>query len=64
MARAEPKDLDAAFAQVAAMEAEDERDALLRRLRREGAQVQARAPDQAAVAAVDRYLDLKQRGAL
>lgn len=64
LARADPTDEAAMFARVAAMEAEDERDTLLRRLRRQGAQVHARRPDEAASVIVDRYLDVKQRGAL
>ena len=59
-----PKDTQALFTAVAAAEILDERAALIRRLHAEGAHVVDQRPEDITAAVVDRYLELKQRGAL
>lgn len=64
LAEQAPRDSEALFERAAAQELLDQRDALVRKLQAEGAQVLDRRPEQITAALVDRYLDLKQRGAL
>ncbi|MCP4871868.1 MAG: DUF58 domain-containing protein [Proteobacteria bacterium] len=59
-----PKDSQALFTAAAASEILDERAALIRRLLTEGAHVVDQRPEDITAAVVDRYLELKQRGAL
>jgi len=59
-----PKDSGALYTAAAASEILDERSALVRRLLAEGAHVVDRRPEEITAALVDRYLELKQRGAL
>lgn len=60
----DPSDTRALFERAGAAELLAEREALLRRLHIEGAQVVDKQPEDVAAALVDRYLDLKARGAL
>lgn len=59
-----PSDEAALFQRAGAHELLDERAALIRKLHKEGAQVLDRRPEEITAALVDRYLELKQRGAL
>jgi uncharacterized protein (DUF58 family) len=58
------RDEAALFQRAGAHELLDERDALIRKLHAEGAQVLDKRPDEITAALVDRYLEIKQRGAL
>jgi uncharacterized protein (DUF58 family) len=64
LAATDPRDVKALYTAVAATEILDERAALIRRLLAEGAHVVDRRPEEITAAVVDRYLELKQRGAL
>ncbi len=64
LASQRPRDRAALFAGVAAAEVLDEREALMRKLRAEGAFLVERSPEQIGPAVIDQYLDLKQRGRL
>ena len=52
------------FAATAATELLSDRDALVGRLRAEGAEIVSRVPDRVGPALVEQYLDIKQRGRL
>jgi uncharacterized protein (DUF58 family) len=58
---ATPQDVSRAVVAAALLR---ERDAVVRRLRRMGAEIVEAAPDQAGGALLDRYLDLKRSGRL
>lgn len=64
LADREPQGSSGFFARAAASEALDERESLIRSLRNEGALVASSGPGGLTAAAVDQYLDLKQRGLL
>ena len=64
LADQEVLDEAALFQRAGAHELLDERSALIRKLHAEGAQVLDKRPDEITAALVDRYLELKQRGAL
>ncbi len=64
LAATPPEDAKSLYTAVAAAELLDERRALIRRLLAEGAHVVDRRPEEITAAVVDRYLELKQRGAL
>ena len=64
LADQEVTDEPALFQRAGAHELLDERSALIRKLHAEGAQVLDKRPDEITASLVDRYLELKQRGAL
>ncbi len=64
LASQRPRDRAALFAGVAAGEVLDEREALMRKLRAEGAFLVERSPEEIGPAVIDQYLDLKQGGRL
>ncbi len=64
LADQDPSDEAALFQRAGAHELLDERAALIRKLHAEGASVLDKRPEEITAALVDRYLELKQRGAL
>ncbi len=64
LAATEPRNQRSLFTRVGAAELLDERMTLIRQLQAQGAQVIDQNPEEITAAVVDRYLELKQRGAL
>ena len=64
LAQSVPVDGRGLFAATAATEMLMERDALVGRLRAEGAEIVSKVPQRIGEALVEQYLDLKQRGRL